>query len=346
MPGNYSEKSQESDWTFNFRTSSRFFDDSDSDSALNEEDTLANTASAKNRLLDGIDLSTREETVVYKPNPFSIAKINAANRAQNQTHRAPTQGRQNISGSPQALRRPSKLVSKPTQTNVLDGFKIQAQKAGLRIKPAASSAKQSRAMEASNAPVLAQEPYPVPNVASVSPLESECVSSTTPIHRRMEGQYETSFLFLTEFCIAFLSSILSSNSAPLDNAHILAQNSLIANYQTTFKENIQKNVLPTVPLSRNSIPLDSVQFVSRFTQNFNSRPSRTALPMSSPLRGNVSASATNLNDARFSSPIAAGPRSDIPSSIPYRRKLFKPSEPSARTESRISCSFFILPLLR
>ena len=190
MPGNCPKKSQDSDWTFNFRTSSRFFDDSDSDSAPNDEDTLASTASAKDRLLDGIDLSTREETVVYKPNPFSIAKINAANRAQNEKHRAQAQARPNISGSP---RRRSKLVAKPTQITVLHGFKIQAQKESLRIKPAASPAQRSRAMEA---PVLAQEPSSqvVPNVASASPVESESVPSSIRLHRHMGSQYATPFL--------------------------------------------------------------------------------------------------------------------------------------------------------
>jgi hypothetical protein len=203
MPGNCSKKSQESDWTFNFRTSSRFFDDSDSDSAPNDENTLANTAPAKD-LLDGIDLSTREETVIYKPNPFSIAKINAANRTQNQKHRAPAQARQNISGSP--LRRPSKVVSKPAQTNVLDGFKIQAQKASLRMKPAASPVKRSQAMEASKAPILVQKPSSqlVPNVASVSPLDSECVSSFIPIHRNMEGRYASQFPLLNRILYCFL----------------------------------------------------------------------------------------------------------------------------------------------
>lgn len=200
MPGNCPKKSQDSDWTFNFRTSSRFFDDSDSDSAPNDEDTLASTPSAKDRLLDGIDLSTREETVVYKPNPFSIAKINAANRAQNEKHRAQAQARPNISGSP---RRRSKLVAKPTQITVLHGFKIQAQKESLRIKPAASPAQRSRAMEA---PVLAQEPSSqvVPNVASASPVESGSVSSSIRIHQHMEGQYATPFLLLNRILYFFL----------------------------------------------------------------------------------------------------------------------------------------------
>ena len=201
MPGNCSKESQDCDWTFNFRTSSYYFDDSESDTetALNDKDAVASTAApAKDRLLDGIDLSTREETVVYKPNPFSIAKINAANRAQNQKHRALTQGRQNtLAGSP--LRRPLKLVPKPVQSTVLDGFKIQAQKASLRIRPAVSPVKRSQVIEASNAPVLVQKSssHLVPNIASIPPLDSERDSSTTPVHRHaMEGQYANPFPLL------------------------------------------------------------------------------------------------------------------------------------------------------
>ena len=200
MPGNCSKKSQDCDWTFNFRTSSYFFDDSESDTEtaqLNDKDTVASTAPAKDRLLDGIDLSTREETVVYKPNPFSIAKINAANRAQNQEHRALTQGRQNTSGG-SPLRRPLKLVPKPIQTTVLDGFKIQAQKASLPTRPAASLVKRSQVLEASKARVLAQKPssHRVPNVASVSPLNSESGSSNIPTQRHTEGQYANPFPLL------------------------------------------------------------------------------------------------------------------------------------------------------
>ncbi|KIM42496.1 hypothetical protein M413DRAFT_10592 [Hebeloma cylindrosporum] len=321
MPGNGSKKSQESDWTFDFRTSSRFFDDSDSESAPDDEVTVADTASAKNRpgLLDGIDLSTREETVVYKPNPFSIAKINAANRAQNQKHRALTQGRQNILGSPQ--RRLPKVAAKPTQSNLLDGFNIQAQKEGLRMKPTAFAQKPPQGMKPSNAPLLAQAPasHLVPMVVSVSPTDSQCISSTVPLHR--EGH-----------------SILSLASVRHENAHILAKISPFANCRRKSKEDLhdQKNALSTVPVS--PAPPRSAQFSSRFAQNFNSRASKTALPMSSPLRGSISSSDTNLKDASFSSPVAAGTRSDVPSPafMPHRRTLFKPSLSSTQIEPQNS----------
>ncbi|KAG7443569.1 uncharacterized protein BT62DRAFT_934810 [Guyanagaster necrorhizus] len=72
-----------SGWAFNLRTSKlRHADcnlvDSGSDSDLSSDSDMD-----ESRMLDDLDISTREETVVYKPNPFSIAKINAAVRSTN-----------------------------------------------------------------------------------------------------------------------------------------------------------------------------------------------------------------------------------------------------------------------
>ncbi|KAJ7161384.1 hypothetical protein C8R43DRAFT_1233633, partial [Mycena crocata] len=66
------------EWTFNLR-STKTNPDSDSDSDSND-DAPANSISEESRLLNDFCLSNREEAVVYKPNPFSIAKINAASR--------------------------------------------------------------------------------------------------------------------------------------------------------------------------------------------------------------------------------------------------------------------------
>jgi len=213
-----STKSQESDWAFDFRTSSHFLDDSDSDFALNDEDTGPDAPSAKDRGLrvldDGIDLSRREEAVVYKPNPFSIAKINAANRAQNQKLRARVQGRRNFSGS--HTRRPSKFVStKPAQTNIIDGFKVQAQKASSRTnlapesEPAASPAKRPQTEKPSNASVLTQKAsHLVAKVVSAPVLASEYAVTIVREPQRVEGQYAIlspvlkRLLYYSSFCPA------------------------------------------------------------------------------------------------------------------------------------------------
>ncbi|PPR02235.1 hypothetical protein CVT24_011462, partial [Panaeolus cyanescens] len=62
-----------SDWAFNFRTSFAIDSDSDSDT----ENALQNRDA---ELWKQLDLSGRQENVAFKPNPFTIAKINAANR--------------------------------------------------------------------------------------------------------------------------------------------------------------------------------------------------------------------------------------------------------------------------
>ncbi|KAF5391406.1 hypothetical protein D9757_001979 [Collybiopsis confluens] len=68
-------------WAFNLRT--RAYDsDSDADSDENPSSSDTIPTSDQVKLLNDFDLSTRpEDAIQYKPNPFSIAKINAASRA-------------------------------------------------------------------------------------------------------------------------------------------------------------------------------------------------------------------------------------------------------------------------
>jgi len=63
-----------SDWSFNLRTLHP--DDSeDSDS-----ETQPPAVSEETQLLKDLDLSSRQESVDYKPSPWNIAEINAASR--------------------------------------------------------------------------------------------------------------------------------------------------------------------------------------------------------------------------------------------------------------------------
>ncbi|KAK2464703.1 hypothetical protein APHAL10511_003279 [Amanita phalloides] len=66
--------SSDSVWSFRFTSPSTFFDD---EGASGEDGTCQETCQEHQDL----DLSSREEAVSYKPNPFSIAKINAAARS-------------------------------------------------------------------------------------------------------------------------------------------------------------------------------------------------------------------------------------------------------------------------
>jgi hypothetical protein len=64
------------DWAFDLRAFNSFSDDS-------EDDTLPPYPNQQQHeaLLEDFDLASREESASYKPNPFSIAKINAAYRS-------------------------------------------------------------------------------------------------------------------------------------------------------------------------------------------------------------------------------------------------------------------------
>ena len=70
----------------------RFQASSDEDSESDSGPKLATTNTGTGGLLiDDLDLSKRGENVAYKPNPFSIAKINAAYRRQTSTVQSPIQ---------------------------------------------------------------------------------------------------------------------------------------------------------------------------------------------------------------------------------------------------------------
>jgi len=61
-------------WSFSLRSSLACEDDED------ETDNEAPKAGDASSFLVEVDLSARHETVDYRPNPFSIARINAAQR--------------------------------------------------------------------------------------------------------------------------------------------------------------------------------------------------------------------------------------------------------------------------
>ncbi|KAF7311063.1 hypothetical protein HMN09_00650100 [Mycena chlorophos] len=112
-------------WAFNFRTPDYDSDDSDDDQQQPAP------ASDDTKLLQDIDLGLREEAVVYRPNPFSIAKQNAACRT-NRVQSVPEKAA------------PSKAPPKKPTGRIVDCFMAQ--------KPAASGKKPSAALEKRNAP--------------------------------------------------------------------------------------------------------------------------------------------------------------------------------------------------
>ncbi|KAJ3906448.1 hypothetical protein F5879DRAFT_1021560 [Lentinula edodes] len=113
-------------WSFNLRNHNLDFSDSDSD--FDSGDASSNIAPAfdETKLLNDFDLSTREETVIYKPNPFNIARINAASRAQKFISSAP---------KPDLLLTSKSGLAKGT---IIDCFRLQAQKSKL-VAPSTSN---------------------------------------------------------------------------------------------------------------------------------------------------------------------------------------------------------------
>ena len=106
-------KNRRSSWSFNHRN--RVHEASDSPESSDPEsqaETKTNIPSDDSRLLQLFDISSRHETVEYKPNPWSIAKINAASRAPNTKERSEDFRRKSHPRAPQG--------------RIVDAFKVQA----------------------------------------------------------------------------------------------------------------------------------------------------------------------------------------------------------------------------
>lgn len=113
-------------WSRNLRTA--LYADSDSDNESPGQPAGANeidepVISEDARILQALDLSSRQDEAVYKPNPWTIAKVNAATRV-------PTK----------APDPPRPAPKKLPQGRIVDGFRKQAQgrrsaQADVRIKP-------------------------------------------------------------------------------------------------------------------------------------------------------------------------------------------------------------------
>ena len=102
----------DSNWAFNLRSYQR--DDSDS-----EGGDHAPSITTDAQLSKDLDLSSRHEEVVYKPNPWNIAKINAASRRKISAH------------SPNTLTLENALV-KPRGQILIDAFKKQSKRSPLQ----------------------------------------------------------------------------------------------------------------------------------------------------------------------------------------------------------------------
>lgn len=109
----------DTDWSFSLRSATGFYNGSDSDDD-NEENLggarpPSRLSSSSSQILQQIDLAAREDSAQYKPNPWSIARVNAASRPQQ-----PNATVTSVSGKP--------VVKKPPRGAIVDAFKRQVQK--------------------------------------------------------------------------------------------------------------------------------------------------------------------------------------------------------------------------
>lgn len=109
----------DTDWSFSLRSATGFYgdasDDDGDESNVGDARTSSRFSSNSSQTLQQIDLAAREDSAQYKPNPWSIARINAASRP-----RQPKATIQPVS---------EKATAKnPPQGAIVDAFKKQAQK--------------------------------------------------------------------------------------------------------------------------------------------------------------------------------------------------------------------------
>jgi hypothetical protein len=98
------------DWSFNLRTGNALSDDECDD---NHDGLFQNSLSNEADFIRQIDLSSRQDNAEYKPNPWSIAKVNAACRPKPCNPHNPTDRL--------AVEKPS-----PSKGAIVDAFKRQA----------------------------------------------------------------------------------------------------------------------------------------------------------------------------------------------------------------------------
>ncbi|KAG1772911.1 hypothetical protein EV702DRAFT_614323 [Suillus placidus] len=151
-------KNKQIPWSFNHRT--RAHDASDDSESEAETNSKVNIPSDDTRLVQEFDISSRHETVEYKPNPWSIARINAASRPLNNLKEPPGQ----------AISEDIRQKSQPRapQGRIVDAFKVQAE----RKPPRASRPlKALKVNPRSNTPQVSREHQIYSQIQGISSAE-------------------------------------------------------------------------------------------------------------------------------------------------------------------------------
>ncbi|KAJ6575314.1 hypothetical protein B0H19DRAFT_1064012 [Mycena capillaripes] len=252
-------------WTFNLRSATKTNDDSDSEDSNDDEPT--NAISEETRLLRELDISHREETVVYKPNPFSIAKINAASR-------------RNVAPAAVVDRPPAKPASKKPTGRIVDSFK----KAEKKSNPATQSKAKEKPPSAKTIPAPPKGPSVISSHTTVSALDS--IS-------RIDDPGVPSIPIKPMHLVV-------SSSSDTDARDVLPQpaNEIHTHISTTFprpspKKIMSKKFRPRLPTSFSS-PLKGPSLELRGNTISNSTP-RNSVAFSSPLRPTQFASVLNAS---------------------------------------------------
>ncbi|KAK0189094.1 hypothetical protein F5146DRAFT_696002 [Armillaria mellea] len=167
-----------SGWSFNLRTSKSKPADCDLDGSGSEFDPSSGSDVDGSSMLDDLDISTRDETVVYKQNPFSIAKINAAARS---TNRPPS------TNEPSRPIKPTK-AGKKASGSIVDALRRQSEKANSTLQKPSLQANatpptvrsSSKAQQRAPTPISAPKP-PIPPedthiCSDMAPSASEATS--------------------------------------------------------------------------------------------------------------------------------------------------------------------------
>ncbi|KAG1727521.1 hypothetical protein EDB19DRAFT_1750172 [Suillus lakei] len=139
-------KNKQDPWSFNHRTRAHNAFDSESDSESEAEtNSKTNLPSDDTRLIQELDISSRHETVEYKPNPWSIARINAASRA-------PTKEPPGHAISEDTRQKPQ---PRAPRGRIVDAFKVQAERKPPRAPPPLKALKVAKPK--SNTPQVSRE---------------------------------------------------------------------------------------------------------------------------------------------------------------------------------------------
>ncbi|TDL24578.1 hypothetical protein BD410DRAFT_896770 [Rickenella mellea] len=126
MPGVLSKTPADTQWSFNLRCGD--YDDSESDDDTDPPSTTSESSDA--RLIKELDFGSREDTAVFKANPWSIARVNAASRPQNVS--GPQYGQQ---GQVQTTQKNGAKLRGP----IVDGFEKQAATAKPRVRSSSTN---------------------------------------------------------------------------------------------------------------------------------------------------------------------------------------------------------------